>query len=148
MRFGFFFFFLSRLACIASSDAAYRTIWMWKSCVLNGRKVYSRLFFRPKKHPFAALFTWIRTNGKTPFFLSEVHLFSIRCEGTKISGIFTNWCQLKARCSHEDFTAKRKIGSVIGGLRQIGWSVWRSHLFSSLSSDFTLIGVYMNTGIK
>ena len=32
--------------------------------------------------------------GKTPFFLSEVHLFSIRCEGTKISGIFTNWCQL------------------------------------------------------
>ena len=90
------------------SDAAYRTTWMWKSCALNGRKVFSRLFFRPKTVRFAALFTWIRTNGETSLFPSEVHLFSIRCEGTKISGIFTNWCQLKTRCTHEDFAAKRK----------------------------------------
>ena len=33
---------------------------------------------------------------------------------------------------HINFAAKRKIGSIIGGLRQIGWSVWRSNLFSSL----------------
>ena len=49
------------------TDAAYRTTWMWKSCVLNGRKVFSRLFFRSKTVRFAALFTWIRTNGKTSF---------------------------------------------------------------------------------
>ena len=82
------------------SDAAYRTTWMWNSCVLNDRKVFSRLFFNS---------SLLNQNQRENFlFPSEVHLFSIRCEGTKISGIFTNWCQLKARCSHEDFAAKRK----------------------------------------
>ena len=28
---------------------------------------------------------------------------------------------------------KKKTGCIIGRLRQIGWSVWRSHFFSSLS---------------
>ena len=27
---------------------------------------------------------------------------------------------------------KEKIGSIIGGLREIGWSVWLSHFFYSL----------------
>ena len=89
------------------ADAAYRTTWMWKSCVLNGRKAFSRLFFRTKTVRLPLYSLEPEPTGKL-LFPSEVHLFSIRCEGTKISGIFTNWCQLKARCSHEDFAAKRK----------------------------------------
>ena len=56
-----------RLSYILLTDSAYRTTWMWKSCVLNGRKAFFRLFFRPKTVRFAALFTWIRTNGKLHF---------------------------------------------------------------------------------
>ena len=89
------------------TDAAYRTTWIWKSCVLNGRKAFSRLFFRSKNRPFCCTFHLNQNQRENSLFTSEVHLFSIRCEGTKISGIFTNWCQLKARCSHEDFAAKR-----------------------------------------
>lgn len=89
------------------ADAAYRTTWIWKSCVLNGRKAFSRLFFRSKNRPFCCTFHLNQNQRENSLFTSEVHLFSIRCEGTKISGIFTNWCQLKARCSHEDFAAKR-----------------------------------------
>ena len=93
--------------CILFPDAAYRTTWIWKSCVLNGRKAFSRLFFRSKNRPFCCTFHLNQNQRENSLFTSEVHLFSIRCEGTKISGIFTNWCQLKARCSHEDFAAKR-----------------------------------------
>ena len=115
--------------------------------ILSSKSLFS-LVFQAKNRPFCCTFHLNQNQRENSIFLSEVHLFSIRCEGTKISGIFTNRCQLKARCTHEDFAAKRKTGCIIGRLRQIGWSVWRSHFFSSLSSDVTLIGVYMSTGIK
>ena len=56
-------------------DATYRTTWIWKSCDLSNRKAFSRLFFRPKTARFAALFTWIRTNGKT--HISRVYFFML-----------------------------------------------------------------------
>ena len=43
---------------------------------------------------------------------------------------------------------KEKIGAIIGGFWQLGRSVWRSYLFSSLCFNFTLLGVYIDTGIK
>ncbi len=49
-----------------------------------------------------------------------------------LTRIYYTMSQLKARCIHEDFAAKRKTGCIIGRLWQIGLSVWRSHLFSSL----------------
>ena len=40
---------------------------MWKSYVLNGRKVFSRLFFRPKNIRFAAFSLESEPMGKLPF---------------------------------------------------------------------------------
>lgn len=48
-------------------DAAYRTTWIWKSCVLNGRKAFSRLFFRPKTVHFAHFSLESEPTGKLPF---------------------------------------------------------------------------------
>lgn len=48
-----------------------------------------------------------------------------------LTRIYYTMSQLKARCIHEDFADKRKTGCIIR-LWQIGWSVWRSYLLSSL----------------
>ena len=48
------------------------------------------LVFQAKKRPFCRTFHLNQNQRKNSLFPSEVHLFSIRCEGTKISGIFTN----------------------------------------------------------
>ncbi len=59
------------------------------SCCLNGRKACFRLFFGLKTVHFYS-FLLNQNQRENSLFASEVHLFSIRCEGTKISGIFTN----------------------------------------------------------
>ena len=66
------------------------------------------LVFQAQNRTFFHSFLLNQAQRENSLFPSEVHLFSICCEGTKISGIFTNCCQLKARCSHGDFAAKRK----------------------------------------
>ena len=90
------------------ADAAYRTACKQKNWRLNGRKAFFRLFFRSKTAYFCHSFLLNRNQRENCRFPSEVHLFSIRCEGTKISGNFTNWSQLKTRCCHEYFAAKRE----------------------------------------
>ena len=48
------------------------------------------LVFQAKNRPFCRTFHLNQNQWENSLFPSEVHLFSIRCEGTKISEIFTN----------------------------------------------------------
>lgn len=54
------------------------------------KKSLFSLVFQAKKRPFCCTFHLNQNQWENSLFTSEVHLFSIRCEGTKISGIFTN----------------------------------------------------------
>ncbi len=125
-------------------DAACRATWIWKSYGLNGRKAFSRLFFRVRNRTFFHSFLLNQNQRKTPFPIRSPPVFyPLRRYENKWN--FHNWCQLKARCTHEDFAAKGKNRWCYfwifckSGFGSSGAAI----SFSSLCSDFTLLGVFI-----
>ena len=97
----------SRSKCLTAATGWYSNILGWTNLAHNDAYTLPHFITVAIDGTFAALFTWIRTNGKIPFPVRSTPVFYPLWR-YEISGNFTNWSQLKTRCSHEYFCSQKK----------------------------------------